>query len=575
MTFPPFRVWPLFRLIVAALVLTLGTAAVAADGKVLRRGNGSEPYSLDPHRTTGVWESHIIGDMLIGLYTEDVNAQPIFGAAQSAETSEDGLTWTFKIRPHTWSDGTPVSAEDFVFAYRRILDPKTAAQYANVLYPIKNAQKVNKGSLAVAQLGVKAPDASTLVIELEHPAPYLPQLLTHHTAAPLPRGLVQKVGNDWTKPGTMVSNGPYVLTEWRPHDHVKLVKNPKFYDATNVKIDEVFYYPIEDDLAALKRYRAGELDTNERWPLTEHKWLRENIPNEARTSTVLWVSYTSFNMTRKPFDDARVRRGLAMAIDRQAILNDVFFGAYGEEALTLLPPGTANVDLSAKVDWAGKPMEERKAEARKLLAAAGFGPEKPLKFTYNYINFPDNKRAAVAMQAMWKDVGAMAELSPTEPKVHYRLLETKSFDAAQDAWSFDYNDARNALFLWESTTIELNSSAYHSAAFDTLLQRADAEKDLSARGQLLGQATGILLKDLPAVPQFFPFYRPLVKSYVLNWMNNPRQINRTRWLDVGNRPGPGGTAENVGPGAEATEGGFWSWLGSWFSWDAWQKWWNS
>jgi oligopeptide transport system substrate-binding protein len=574
MTTSPSRVWMLLRIAAVAFSVALGASAADA-AKVLHRGNGSEPYSLDPHRTTGVWESNIIGDMLVGLYTEDVNGQPIFGAAESAHTSEDGLTWTFKIRPHKWSDGTPVTAEDFVFAYRRILDPKTAAQYANVLYPLKNAEKVNKGSSPVSSLGVRAPDASTLVIELDHPAPYLPQLLTHHTATPLPKPLVQRVGNDWTKAGTMISNGPYILTEWRPHDHVKLVKNPKFYDAANVKIDEVIFYPIEDDLAALKRYRAGELDTNMRWPLTEHKWLKENIPNEARTSTVLWVSYTSFNMTRKPFDDPRVRRALAMSIDRQAILNDVFFRAYGEEAQTLLPPGTANVDLTAKVDWAGKPMAERQAEARKLLAAAGFGPGKPIKFTYSYISVPDNKRAAVAMQAMWKEVGAEAELSPTEPKVHYRLLETKSFDAAQDSWSFDYNDARNALFLWESSTIELNSSAYKNVAFDGLMKQADGEKDLSTRGQLLGQATAILLKDLPASPQFFPYYRPLVKSYVLNWIDNPRQVNRTRWLDIGNRPGPGGTADNIGSAATASEGDFWTWLSSWFSWEAWQKWWNS
>lgn len=559
-------------LLALAMALTLGAASADAT-KVLRRGNASEPYSLDPHRTTGTWESNIIGDMLVGLYTEDVSAQPIFGAAESATTSDDGLTWTFKLRAHTWSDGTPVTADDFVFAYKRILDPKTAAQYANVLYAIKNAHKVNKGELPISKLGVRAQDASTLVIELDHPAPYLPQLLTHHTAAPLPRKLVEKVGNDWTKPGTMLANGPYVLSEWRPHDHVKLVKNPKFFDAGSVKIDEVYFYPIEDDLAALKRYRAGELDTNERWPLTEYKWLKENIPNEARTSTVLSMTYTSFNVTRKPFDDLRVRRALGMSIDRQAILNDVFFGAYGQEALALMPPGTANVDLSAKVDWAGKPMAARKEEARRLLAEAGFGPSKPLKFTYSYISTPDNKRAAVAMQAMWKEIGVEAELSPTEPKVHYRLLETKSFEAAQDAWVFDYNDARNALFLWESTTIELNSSAYKNAEFDALLRKADAEKDLGVRGQLLGQAMEILLKDLPAVPQFFPFFRPLVKSYVKNWIDNPRQVNRTRWLDIGERPGhQPATVDTTEP---ADGGDFWTWLGSWFSWEAWQKWWNS
>jgi len=563
------------RTVIAFMVSAVwlaGLSAAADAPKALHRGNGSEPYSLDPHRTTGVWESHIIGDMLIGLYTEAADAEPIFGAAESAQTSEDGLTWTFKIRKHTWSDGTPVTAEDFVFSYRRILDPETASQYANILYPIKNAELVNKGKLPLTRLGVRAVDDATLVIQLDHPAPYLPQLLTHHTAAPLPHALVERVGNDWTKRGSMVANGPYMLAEWRPHDHAKLIKNPKFYDAANVEIDEIYYYPIEDDLAALKRYRAGELDTNERWPLTEHRWLREHIPDEARSTTVLWVSYISFNMTRKPFDDVRVRRALAMSIDKHAIANEIFFGAYGEEASTLLPPGTANVDRSAQVDWAGKSMGERQAEARELLAAAGFGPAKPLKFTYNYISTPDGKRAAVAMQAMWKDIGVEASVQPTEPKVHYRLLETKSFDAAQDTWSFDYNDARNLLFLWESSTIELNSSGYKNAAFDALLQQADNEKDLAARGEILGRATGILLRDLPAVPQFFPYHRPLVKSYVKNWIDNPRQINRTRWIDLDERTGTITVAES-GDGANAD--GFWTWLGSWFSWEAWQKWWNS
>jgi oligopeptide transport system substrate-binding protein len=571
----PARFASFARLLVIGIAFAIAAASSAGAAKVLHRGNASEPYSLDPHRTTGIWESNIIGDMLMGLYTESADAQPIFGAAESAETSEDGLTWTFKLRKHTWSDGTPVVAEDFVYSFRRIIDPQTAAQYANVLYPIKNAEKANKTAVPVSTIGVKAVDASTLVIELEHPAPYLPQLLTHHTTVPLPRKLVERVGNDWTKPGKMVSNGPYVLSEWRPHDHVKLVKNAKFYDAANVKIDEVYFYPIDDDLAALKRYRAGELDVNERWPLTEHKWLKDNIPNEARTSTVLTVQYISFNVKRKPFDDVRVRRAIGMAVDRKAILNDIFFGTYGEEALTVLPPGAANVDRSATVEWSGKTMDERRALARQLLAQAGFSAEKPLRFTYNYIQTPDNKRAAVAMQAMWKDIGVDVRLGNTEPKVHYRLLETKSFEVAQDAWVFDYNDARNILFLWDSATIELNSSAYKSEAFDGLLKSSDAEKDLSARGRILGQATAVILRDLPAVPQFFPYHRPMVKSYVLNWIDNARQTNRTRWLDIGARPGPGSVAALDEQGAQASEGGFWSWLASWFSAEAWQKWWNS
>jgi len=222
-------------------------------------------------------------------------------------------------------------------------------------------------------LGVHAPDAKTLVIELEHPTPFLPELLTHYTAYPLPQHVVEKFASDWTKPGNMVTNGAYVLSEWRPHDHVKLIKNPKFWDAANVKIDEVYFYPTSDDGAALKRFRNDELDTQYRWPLTEHKWLQKNIPNEARSYTCLNVTFTSFNVKKKPLDDIRVRKALAEAVDRDAIERDIYGHVYGEVAATIIPPGTANVDRTALVPWAGMTIEQRKADAKKLLAEAGFG----------------------------------------------------------------------------------------------------------------------------------------------------------------------------------------------------------
>ncbi len=559
----------------AAVLIFAVLAAPADAAKVLRRGNLAEPYSLDPHRTTGLQEANIIGEMLMGLYTDAVDGKPILGAAEAADTSADGLIWTFKIRSHTWSDGVPVTGADFVFAFRRILDPKMAAEYASVLYPIKNALKVAKGELPVEQLGVRAPAPDQLIIELENPAPYLPELLTHQTALPVPKHLVEKHGNDWTRAGTMVSNGPYVLTEWRPHDHVKLVKNARFYDAANVKIDEVYFYPIDDDLAALKRYRAGELDTQERWPLAMHDWLTKNIPNEARHATALWTQYTSFNSTRKPFDDVRVRKALAMAIDCKAILDEVFFGLYGDQAFSVLPPGTSNVDLSAKVEWAGKSMDERRAEAKRLLAAAGFGPDHPLHFTYNFSTNTDNRRTAVAMQAMWKQVGVIADLATTEAKVHQKLLQARDFDVAQDGWILDYNDAKNQLYLFQSTTVEMNYASYHSPVYDALLRRADGEADVMARGRLLGQAAATVLADVAVAPSYFPYQRQLVKSYVTNWVSNPRRVNRTRWLDIVDRPGPAAATSGNNETATTNEGGFWSWLGSWFSADAWRKWWNS
>ena len=391
------------------LACAIGVAAVAMTGPALaekhfRRGNAGEPKSLDAHRATGTWENAIIGDMFMGLYTESADATPILGAADDVNTSADGLRWTFHIRPHTWSDGKPVTSNDFVFAFRRILDPATAAEYREILYPIKNAVRVSSGEpgFTVDKVGVSAPDPQTLIIDLENPAPYLPQLLTHYTTFALPQHVIDKLGNDWVKPGNMVSNGPYMLKEWRPHDHITLVRNPKFYDAANVKIDKVSFFPIEDDLAALKRYRAGEIDFNERWPLTEHKWLSLNIPNEARKYTYLGIGYWVFNMTKKPFNDIRVRKAIAEAIDFNVIGRDIYFNSYGVMATSMWPPGLAGVDYTAETFYAKQPIEARRTEAKALLAAAGYGPGKPLKFTYNYINIPDAKRSAIAIQAMMR-----------------------------------------------------------------------------------------------------------------------------------------------------------------------------
>jgi oligopeptide transport system substrate-binding protein len=442
-----------------------------------------------------------------------------------------------------------------------------AAEYRELLYPIKNAEAVSFGKAAVTSLGVSAPDASTLVIDLENPAPYLPQLLTHYTTFPLPQHVIEKLGSDWVKPGNLVSNGAYILQEWRPHDHITLVRNPKFHDAASVKIDKVTFYPIEDDLVALKRYRANEIDMNERWPLTEHKWLSANIPSEARKFTFLAVSYWTFNTTKKPFNDIRVRKAIAQAIDRKVIEEDVFFGVYGKEALSILPPGLSGVKNDARMPYAGKSIEERREEAKKLLAEAGYGPANPLTFTFNYISTPDAKRSAVAIQAMMKGIGVKMELIPGEPKVHYDNLKTKNYQAGNAAWVFDYSDAKNILYLFQSSTEQQNYPGFNNPVFDDLMRRSNAEPDAAKRGQLLDDAQATLLKELPIAPMFYLYERTIVKPHVKNFVENPRAIFRTRWLELDRK------VEAQAPASEG--GGFWGWLASWFSPEAWSKWWNS
>ncbi|MEQ1864503.1 MAG: peptide ABC transporter substrate-binding protein [Micropepsaceae bacterium] len=516
----------------ALVVAAVAFSAPADAAKVLHRGNGAEPKGLDPHQASGDPENQILGDLMVGLYTEDVNGNPILGAADKVTTSPDGLTWTFSIRNHKWSDGKPVTAEDFVYSYRRILSPKIASEYASILYPIKNAEQVNTGKLPVEQLGVSAPSAKTFVIQLSHPAPYLPEMMTHYSTFAVPKHVVEKHGFDWVKPGVMASNGPYMLSTRRPNDHIKLVKNPYFYDAASVKIDEVYFYPTLDEGSALKRYRAGELDTQERWPLTEYKWLQANIPAEARKYPGLRVLYTVFNTRKAPLNDRRVRLALAESIDVGAIKKSVYFDVFGVEALSVLPPGLANVDLSAKVPWAGKTMAQRQSEARALLKAAGFGPENPLKLSYNFLNRPDTKRKVIAMQAMWKQIGVEVQLDARDFAVHYDLLKSANFQMGDAGWVFDYNDAQSVLFLFQSSTAQLNYPGYKNPIYDELMRKAENEKDAVARGKFLGQAAGLLINDVAVAPAFFQYVRPLVKSYVLNWKNTPRGVNRTRWLDI-------------------------------------------
>ncbi|MCB1809505.1 MAG: peptide ABC transporter substrate-binding protein, partial [Candidatus Competibacteraceae bacterium] len=419
---------------------------------VLRIGNVGEPKTLDPHFVSGVWENRIVGDLFMGLTTEGPDASTIPGAAESWTVSDDGLVYTFKLRAHNWSDGTPVSAEDFVYSMRRILLPATAAEYASLLYTIKNAEAVNSGKAAPEELAVKALDEQTLEITLEAPAPFFIDQLTHYTAFPVPRHVVEKYGNDWVKKGNIVSNGPYVLNEWIPNTHVILDKNPEFYDAANVMIDQVYFDPNEDRSAVQKSFRAGELDIAKDFASDQIDWLRENLPQETHIAPYLGIYYYPINTSKAPFNDKRVRQALSMALNREAITDKVL--KTGEvPAYSFVPPGTGNYAAGPSyVSWKDVPYAERVEQAKALLAEAGFGPDNPLQFTLSYNTSENHKRIAIAASAMWKQIGVQAELFNSEVKVHYDRLKQADFDIARAGWIADYNDPQNFLYLLETRT---------------------------------------------------------------------------------------------------------------------------
>ena len=511
---------------IAALTVVLSAQAQI----VLRVGNVGEPKTIDPHFVSGTWENRIVGDMFIGLTTEGPGGSTIPGAAESWTVSDDGLTYTFALRDHKWSDGTPVTAQDFVFSMQRILTPDNAAEYASLLYTIKNAEAVNSGQAAPEEVAVRAIDDKTLEITLEAPAPYFIDQLTHYTAFPVPQHVVEKHGNDWIKKDNIVSNGPYVLNEWIPNTHVILDKNPQFYDADNVKIDQVIYDPNEDRAATLKSFRAGELDIVKDFASDQIDWLRENLPNETHIAPYLGIYYYPINTSKEPFTDKRIRQALSMAINREAITDKVL--KTGEvPAYSFVPPGTGNYSAGpAYVSWKETPYAERVEKAKALLAEVGYGPDNPLKFTLSYNTSENHKRIAIAISAMWKQLGVQAELFNSEVKVHYDSLKQGEFDVARAGWIADYNDPQNFLYLLETRTGPNNYGRYNNPEFDRLMEQAQLTTDLEKRAEMMAQAEAMAMDDQPVIPIYYYVSKNLVSPAVKGWLDNTKDIQRTRWL---------------------------------------------
>ncbi|MDX2275992.1 MAG: peptide ABC transporter substrate-binding protein [Hyphomonadaceae bacterium] len=495
--------------------------------------NQGEPLSLDPHKASGVWENNIIGNMIIGLTTEDAKSRPVPGMAQRWETSEDGLTWTFYLRPAQWSDGEACDAHDFEFAFRRILDPNTLAEYAAILYPIKNAEAVNSGELPPDQVGVTALDDLTLEIRLEHPAPYLPQLLKHYTAYPVPKHVIEAHGDAWVKPENIVTNGPFILRRWWSNYIVHLEKNPRFFDAGNVVLEHLYFYPSVDVNAAARKIMAGEGGWSTRFPSNQVDVLRRELPGFVRVTPYLLCNYFSFNMTKPPFNDVRVRRAIAMAYDRDFVCREIY--KTGETpAYSFVPPGIADYPGGARYPWSDIPIAERKLEAERLLRAAGFGPNNPLRFEFSHRNTSDNPRVAVVAQNDWNSIApwVSVELLGTETQIHYANLRAKNFTVGDGGWVADFNDAKNYLYLLETRTGPQNYPGYSNPVYDDLVARSDVEPDLQKRAQLMLQAEQLSLDEAPLCMSVFMNSTNLVHPDLTGWEGNLEDIHRARWFGI-------------------------------------------
>ena len=515
--------------VILASLLFAPTSAQAA--MVFHKANIAEPDSLDPHLTTSGYAGNIIFEMFVGLTTLDAKTNVIPGAAESWTISPDGKTYTFKIRKGMlWSDGRPMTADDFTYSFRRTMDPKTAARGAPMFYMIVNGRDVNSGKAPVETLGVRSVDATTLEIKLLNPTPYFLELLGHR-CFPVPRWAIEKFGKEWTKPQNIVVNGPFKLVEWTPQSKIRVARNPKFYAADTVKLDEVIYYPTEDQSSALKQYRAGDLDLMISFPPSQFEWVKENLPNDLSVTQNYGLLYYTFNTRKAPFDDPRVRNALSMTLDREMFVDKIMRS--GEiAAYSLIPEVMRKGYVPPASPWQGVPMAERIIKAKALLAEAGFGPGKPLKFTFRFNTDDVQRRVALAATQVWKTIGVEAQIQNSDLNVLNADLRNGDYEVARYQWFAEYTDPTSFLYLLESTSVGDNHSKYNNPEYDAVMKKVYQEVDTSKRIALMRDAEAIVLRDSPITPINFYASKRLTKPYVKGIENNPRGINLSRYVSL-------------------------------------------
>jgi oligopeptide transport system substrate-binding protein len=484
-------------------VRTISQARLSASGKTApmtwHRGALGDPGSLDPHKATTMIEGHVLAELFEGLVTRDAKGELVPGVASSWTVSDDATTYRFTLRPDArWSNGDAVTAHDFVFAFRRLMAPATGAPYANILYTLKNAEKVNKGALPVDDLGVRALGNHILEVTLEHPAPYFISQLTHITAKPLHRASVEAYGASFTRPGRLVGNGAFVLEDYVPNDRLVLVKNPCFHAAATVVLESEIFYPLEDRSAALRRFMAGEIQSYDDVPVEQIGFVRKRLPEALVVSPSLGAYYYAFDTRRRPFDDKRVRRALAMVIDREFLAERIWGGTM-EPLYSFVPRGIETYGAPAVVSWQELRPFEREDEARRLLHEAGYGEGlEPLEVEIRLNNSENHRATAVAIADMWKPLGVTTTIHATDATTHFAFLREKAaFDVARSGWFADFPDAENFLFLGESDNKGLNTPNFSNTAFDALLQAARREGSLERRRAILHEAEALILEEMP------------------------------------------------------------------------------
>lgn len=510
-----------------------GGSSSDGDQKILHFGNGAEPQDLDPAAVTGVVEHRLLKALFEGLVSEDPDLNVVPGVAQNWDVSEDGLVYTFHLNPEAkWSNGDPVTAQDFVGTYKRMLTPTIAAEYSYMLFHVVGAEAYLKGELDdFSQTGFKALDDHTLELTLRQRTPFLLHAMNHYAWYPVPIKVVEQFGGlerkgtAWTRPENFVGNGAFQLTSWKSNRKIIVERNPHYWDAETVKLDAIHFYPIESIDTEERMFRSGQLHITNEVPLSKIKTYLEEKPESISIMPYNGVYFYRFNVTRPPFDDVRVRKALAYAIDRTTLVEKVTL-ANETPAFNVVPPDLLTYVSEHK-------FEENIEEARRLLTEAGYPNGDGFPRTELLYNTSEKHRTiAEALQQMWnKNLGIDIGLYNQEWKVYLDAQDNMDYQVMRAGWIADYVDPHVFMDMW-MTGGGNNDTGWGLPEYDALLADALNAPDDEARFAIYNRMEKILNAEMPVMPIYHYTNSKLISPEVLGYKITPLDNFPWKYADL-------------------------------------------
>ncbi|MBK0094999.1 peptide ABC transporter substrate-binding protein [Erwinia sp. S63] len=493
-----------------------------------------EPASLDPMKAVGLPEIQVMRDLFEGLTNQDAHGKIVPGVAESWH-SNDNKTWIFTLRKDArWSNGEPVTAQDFVYSWQRLVEPKNSSPFAwfAALSGIENADAITKGQMSADKLGVTATDATHLKVTLSRPVPWFPSMVANAAMYPVSQKVIEQNPDSWTSPGKLVGNGAYQLQDRVVNEKIVLVRNQHYWDNSHSVLTKVTFIPINEESSATKRYRAGDIDITESFPKNMYALLKKELPGQVYTPDQLGTYYYAFNTEKGPTADVRVRKALSWSIDRRIIAEKVL-GTGEKPAWHFTPDVTAGFTPQQSY-LQQHSQQELNAQAKALLTSAGYGPGKPLHLTLLYNTSESHQKIAIAVASMWKkNLGVDVTLQNQEWKTYIDSRNSGNFDVIRASWVGDYNEPSTFLSLLTSTHTG-NIARFHSADYDAVLTKASMETSVASRNTDYNKAEQIIADQAPIAPIYQYTNGRLIKPFVKGYpITNPEDVaySRELWIE--------------------------------------------